>query len=148
MKMVSLEKRSFLTTTVKWVLGAVGISIAGGIGLFASFHSGGKKTREFPEEMLRKLVPDVPLHIPEASAWIYRKSSDSSLGALEDRCTHLGCRQKWNPERNLFECPCHGSEFDLSGDVKRGPASRALPKFHLIVENGTVRLTGFRQKPS
>jgi Rieske Fe-S protein len=132
---------------VKWILGAVGISVAGGIGLFALFSSGEKKSREFPEEMLRKLVPDAPLHIPEASAWIHLKS-DSSLVALEDRCTHLGCRQKWNPERNLFECPCHGSEFDLSGEVKRGPASRALAKFRVIVENGTVRLTSFTQKPS
>jgi cytochrome b6-f complex iron-sulfur subunit len=30
---------------------------------------------------------------------------------------------------NRFECPCHGSKFQLSGDYIEGPARRSLDRF-------------------
>jgi cytochrome b6-f complex iron-sulfur subunit len=82
-------------------------------------------------EALDRVQPGVPCHEPDAGVWLVKRSNDSTLLALDDRCTHLGCRQKWDAERGLFQCPCHGSEFDLDGNVKRGPATRALPRLTL-----------------
>lgn len=45
--------------------------------------------------------------------------------AISTICTHLGCVVKPNAEG--FECPCHGSRFDKTGGVVKGPAPRALP---------------------
>jgi ubiquinol-cytochrome c reductase iron-sulfur subunit len=43
-------------------------------------------------------------------------------------CTHLGCiplaRQG---EYNGYFCPCHGSQYDTSGRIRRGPAPANLP---------------------
>lgn len=39
-------------------------------------------------------------------------------------CTHLGCIVK--PVAEGFECPCHGSRFDRTGSVTKGPAPHAL----------------------
>ncbi len=43
-------------------------------------------------------------------------------------CTHLGCvpltRQG---DYNGFFCPCHGSHYDTSGRIRRGPAPANLP---------------------
>lgn len=47
-------------------------------------------------------------------------------------CTHLGCvplGQKPTDNKGEYGgwlCPCHGSEYDISGRVRRGPAPRNL----------------------
>ena len=38
------------------------------------------------------------------------------------RCPHLGCRLVWNPAEHTWECPCHGSRFQHSGELLNGPA--------------------------
>lgn len=47
-----------------------------------------------------------------------------SLGAAKPsaRCPHLGCKLSWNPAENTWECPCHGSRFNHSGELLCGPA--------------------------
>ena len=48
-------------------------------------------------------------------------------------CTHLGCvplGQKPTDPRgdyNGWFCPCHGSHYDISGRVRKGPAPKNLP---------------------
>jgi Rieske Fe-S protein len=123
----SVGRRSFF----RRALGYVAIIIATLLGLgatrFAFFSASANKPREFASDVLDKLEPERPLHVPEAGAWLVKDSEDK-LAAFDDRCTHLGCRHRWNAELKLFQCPCHGSEFDISGAVKRGPATAALSK--------------------
>tara|TARA_R110000751_G_scaffold137830_3_gene241329 strand:- start:23025 stop:23564 length:540 start_codon:yes stop_codon:yes gene_type:complete len=55
-------------------------------------------------------------------------------------CTHLGCvplGQRVGDKKGDWGgwfCPCHGSQYDTSGRVRRGPASRNLvvPPYELI----------------
>jgi len=46
--------------------------------------------------------------------------------ALSAVCTHLGCITRYQPDRNIIACPCHGSKFTTAGDVIAGPAPRPL----------------------
>lgn len=48
-------------------------------------------------------------------------------------CTHLGCVVPWNAGQNKFMCPCHGSQYDSTGKVVRGPAPLSLPLVHADV---------------
>jgi len=44
------------------------------------------------------------------------------------RCTHIGCALKFNNVENVYECPCHGSRFDVNGKLLDGPAVKDLKK--------------------
>jgi cytochrome b6-f complex iron-sulfur subunit len=57
-------------------------------------------------------------------------------------CTHLGCVVPWNASENKFMCPCHGSQYDSTGKVVRGPAPLSLALVHTNVsEDGKIALT-------
>ena len=57
---------------------------------------------------------------------VYRAES-GELRAVSARCTHLGCVVRWNGAERTWDCPCHGSRFDVDGGVVQGPAVRPLP---------------------
>jgi len=118
---------------------------AWGAARFAFFGVGTKRKREFSHDILEKLQPGVPLHVPEAGAWFLKRKKGEKLIVLDDRCTHLGCRQKWNPEKRLYQCPCHGSEFNPQGAVKRGPATRPIPR--LYISKKSKEKWGLVEKP-
>ncbi len=56
---------------------------------------------------------------------VYR-DQDGWLHAHSAKCTHLGCVVSWNSAEKSWDCPCHGSRFDLNGEVLHGPAMHAL----------------------
>lgn len=56
-------------------------------------------------------------------------------------CTHLGCVVPWNASKNRFICPCHGSQYDKTGKVVRGPAPLSLALAHTSVEDDKVVFT-------
>jgi Rieske Fe-S protein len=61
-------------------------------------------------------------------------------GALHERsaiCTHLGCVVAWNGAERTWDCPCHGSRFDVDGKVLHGPALAPLAAVDDSVPAGT-----------
>ena len=72
-------------------------------------------------------VGTAPTSVPAGRFHVTRTTE--GLRALYGVCTHLGCLPKWVPTNNRFECPCHGSKFQLSGNWIEGPAPRNLDRF-------------------
>ena len=65
--------------------------------------------------------------------------------ALFQRCVHLGCRVPWCATLQGFECPCHGSKYNYTGEYQAGPAPRNLDRFvveliddHFIIKTGQI----------
>jgi ubiquinol-cytochrome c reductase iron-sulfur subunit len=57
-------------------------------------------------------------------------------------CTHLGCVPlKDKGDFNGWFCPCHGSHYDISGRVRKGPAPKNMevPKYE-FVNNNTIKI--------
>ena len=57
-------------------------------------------------------------------------------------CTHLGCVPLGDKgEYNGWFCPCHGSHYDTSGRIRKGPAPTNLeiPKYE-FVNNNTIKI--------
>jgi glycine/D-amino acid oxidase-like deaminating enzyme/nitrite reductase/ring-hydroxylating ferredoxin subunit len=43
-------------------------------------------------------------------------------------CTHIGCHVHWNSLERCWDCPCHGSQFDIDGTALNAPAVTALER--------------------
>lgn len=82
-----------------------------------------------------------PGDIPEAGAApqsvpsgrFHVSNTPEGLVALYGVCTHLGCLPKWDTGTVRFNCPCHGSQYELNGKWIGGPAPRGLDRFPLTL---------------
>ncbi|MBO9593963.1 MAG: FAD-dependent oxidoreductase [Niabella sp.] len=54
------------------------------------------------------------------------KDEQGKLFTLDPVCPHAGCLVQWNNAERSWDCPCHGSRFDVNGSVLNGPAQKAL----------------------
>jgi cytochrome b6-f complex iron-sulfur subunit len=59
------------------------------------------------------------------------------IHAISLVCTHLGCLIKGvdNDPDVGYACPCHGSTFNMKGEVLGGPAPKALPWYEMYVDH-------------
>lgn len=53
-------------------------------------------------------------------------------------CTHLGCIIRWSPDKDRIECPCHGGQFNLQGEVVSGPPPEGIRPIALRVEGNRI----------
>jgi ubiquinol-cytochrome c reductase iron-sulfur subunit len=82
-----------------------------------------------------KLAQDTPLGQliePQADSARVKQGHDQWI-ILVGICTHLGCVPLGNKPSDPrgdyggWFCPCHGSQYDVSGRVRHGPAPANLP---------------------
>ncbi len=56
-------------------------------------------------------------------------------------CTHLGCVPIANKgDYNGYFCPCHGSDYDSAGRIRKGPAPKnlAIPNYTFVDNNKII----------
>ncbi len=92
---------------------------------------------DFPPDKV-PAVQTAPFHDSEGRFWVSQPTA--GLVVLYEVCTHLGCIPKWSESNFRFECPCHGSKYQLDGHYIEGPAPRSLDRFFttLTFEDGTT----------
>ena len=62
--------------------------------------------------------------------------SEDEVVAFSAVCPHQGCTVA--PDGKKLACPCHGSQFELDGTLKRGPAEKGLTPYEVEVVDGQV----------
>lgn len=67
------------------------------------------------------------LRVPGTTKPIYVVRDGRGFLALNATCTHQGCDAIYVEGRNLYECGCHGSRYNVDGTVIMGPAQKPLP---------------------
>jgi len=95
---------------------------------------------DFPLQLLRDRLHGLPhdaaglaqgqgavLHIEGERLAVYRDDA-GQLHAVSALCTHFGCQVVFNASERSWDCPCHGSRFDVDGAVLDGPANKRLAK--------------------
>ena len=77
-----------------------------------------------------------------SNAIIVEHNSDDTFKAISGICTHQSCIVSgFDGSSSRFICPCHGSQFDLNGNVAQGPANRKLSEYATRVENNSLIIT-------
>ena len=74
-------------------------------------------------------IADLP--DPEEDAARVQEGKEQWL-VMRGVCTHLGCIPLIDAgEHDAYFCPCHGSHYDTSGRIRKGPAPKNLevPKY-------------------
>ncbi len=100
-------------------------------------------TKHFVGDRVKRLTaPDVA-SLSRGEGKIVRADGDA-IAAYRDpegkvhgvsaTCTHLGCTVHWNAAETSWDCPCHGSRFDVDGSVLAGPAVDALAPVEVDAE--------------
>ena len=67
------------------------------------------------------------------------KAMVNLLTPSKKRCPHLGCALKWNSLEHTWDCPCHGSRFDMKGKNLTNPANGDWEKCPLPLDQELFR---------
>lgn len=138
-----VSRRDFLTK-VWWVLGIVALIECIGVGIaFLRPRKPRAREGDFGNIITAGQVDDFELGSVKAfrkGHFYLARLEDGGFMALSRKCPHLGCSVPWDLKENRFICPCHSSEFDITGDVISPPAPRALDMYTVKIENKIVKV--------
>jgi cytochrome b6-f complex iron-sulfur subunit len=74
-----------------------------------------------------------------SDSYLVARTGANAFSAVTAVCTHFGCIIS-RYDNQIYVCPCHGSQFNASGAVVRGPASRPLRQFATEFTNNTLTI--------
>lgn len=144
-----MESSQHVSLSRRWILGC-GLLVACGAvvykitGMSLAFLKPPRKKDTFGSLVNAGAISGLPEAgapprlVAQGRFWLVH--SDAGLCAVYNSCTHLQCLFGWDEEKNIFVCPCHGSEFSREGKVLKGPASRDLDRFplSLVDDRGNI----------
>lgn len=133
-----ITRRTFLDLAGKSLLAISGLLGLGGMFRYLEFQTEASPPTSFDLGPAENYPPGSRTYIAEAQAFVMHTAV--GFEALSAICPHLGCSVvAANGEE--FDCPCHGSRFDLNGVYKQGPAKNSLQKLSVkVVGNGRLTL--------
>jgi cytochrome b6-f complex iron-sulfur subunit len=85
---------------------------------------------------LDSFAPETATYVPAGRLFV--ANTGTRVFALSQKCPHLGCRIPFCESSGHFECPCHGSKYDIGGEWIEGPAPRGMDRYRLTVVGDTV----------
>jgi Rieske Fe-S protein len=78
----------------------------------------------------------VAFTVKEKKGFVFNRTGQFYV--FSNICTHQGCEVPFDKEQMKFVCPCHGSQYDKTGEVIKGPAPARLPQFEFKVVGDTL----------
>lgn len=143
-----MKRRDFIRSVERVAAGALCVSLppivmgCSGLAYVPSLRDGDRLIVDLADLGAQ---PFALVEHPEIPRAIYlHRHPDDAYTAVLTRCTHRGCQVE--PAGERLACPCHGSEYSLTGRVLRGPAERPLQQYavsadpdHIIIHLSGVR---------
>lgn len=72
---------------------------------------------------------------------IFIRDSEETVKVLDPLCTHKKCTVEYDSGSRTLVCPCHGSQYALSGKVLKGPAKAALTNYEATLADGQITIS-------
>ena len=120
----SLTRRAFLKVSML----VTSLASAWGVVRFLSYEAPSERLLDFTTIGEPRTYPlGSAIYVREVKAWLIH--DPDGFYALSATCTHLGCTI--NQGEGQFNCPCHGSQFTMTGSVLHGPAVSPLPCYQV-----------------
>lgn len=111
--------------------GFIGFITTVGLVKFVSYSRATGKRAPIKQGDLEAIQLGSLKYFPDSGAWVVKGPKLGDIKIFDDKCVHLGCKYKWDGDRDLFHCPCHGSEFSKDGKRLKGPAKGSLNRLYL-----------------
>ena len=142
MEKATYSRRSFLNKL--WV-GLGTLALAEMIAMIIAFFRPGRKPSSVMEDTIVVAGSVDNFEPGSVSAFVQGKFylarlDDGGFLAMSRYCTHLGCAIPWVEKENRFVCPCHSSEFEITGEVANPPAARSLDLYQVRIENNILKV--------
>jgi Rieske Fe-S protein len=135
-----MERRSFITH-----IGQTAAFVCGGVLLNACSKSPSAPSTKLPFSLnLNTDLQTIGSSVINGNVIVVRVGADDvseSFDALSLVCTHQGCAINYQETNQVLFCPCHGSEFDLNGNVLHGPAVIPLAKYTVSISDNTLTVS-------
>ncbi len=98
------------------------------------------KRRTEEEIKLARKDDGKPMPDPQTDSDRVKKGKEEWLVVI-GVCTHLGCIPNNSTGKDAWFCPCHGSYYDQSGRIRKGPAPKNLvvPPYEFI-DDKTIKI--------
>ena len=134
-----MERKEFLKNIT---LGSLGVVVGGSILSACSKDDSKDEPVDFTintDEDDYKALKEDGGFVSKDRIFIINNGGD--IIAISKTCTHQECPVTYIPSSKQFPCPCHGSVFDINGNVLQGPAQIPLKKFTVTVTGTMIRVT-------
>ncbi len=76
------------------------------------------KNKDFYENVLFKKINNI-----DCAIYIDENKKEH---IVQNKCPHMGCSLIFNNEEKTWDCPCHGSRYDIDGNVIKGPSNKSI----------------------
>lgn len=64
----------------------------------------------------------------EGDSYALYKETGGKVHLVKSTCPHAKCEVRWNSAELSWDCPCHGSRFNVNGKILTGPSVTALQR--------------------
>ena len=73
------------------------------------------------------------IEIDDKKVGVY-KDENGKCFFIKPVCAHLGCELSFNNQEKTWDCPCHGSRYDIYGNIITEPAIENLEKIDDVID--------------
>ena len=79
-------------------------------------------------------------YLDTTNSIIIARTLNNEFLAVSSICTHQQNNVEYQPSKNQFYCPAHGSMFSAAGAVSMGPATLALKQYKTSLTGTNLRI--------
>ena len=83
----------------------------------------------------------LPSNAIDSHGMLLYRENENVIKVYSRNCTHANCIIDAYSSSGVSTCSCHGSAFDLNGNVLNGPAENPLKQYNATISGDIITIT-------